>query len=647
MTEVFPFENDSRVTYINNITGERWPEWKKYEFISRDEKKQINLASIPETCVLFDKDLPTEKEEEINDVYETFKKALIKRGINYFISWRSPHGFHVLARFSGLSSLDEEVRKEIRKFYVDIFGCDPAKVSTKGVISLPNKPHFKNNVVYGIIDNIEGENILNPQSIQIATKKVEQSQKIQNANNVDIEFKDYFEKDPFFQYIKNNIIPENTNRDMTIFPNLAIAAIKSGKSLKEIKDIIEPIILNNFPGKIYAEFEGWLKKSKMGQIQTYNPYQLNTWAKDNVNKEFYDLKPLKVLEDTVENISNKDMEQKIDNEAEEMNVYWDDEIDKLENINTRWVVESWIPEGDICFIAGKSSSFKTVTSLHLAYAICNGLDVFNKYTTKKSKVLYLNEENPRNVLINFIRKIKKGLQLNNTNKEVGFSIMENIRIDKVDDVSKLISFIQKHNIDVLFLDSFRRFIGFDENNATEMNKVFNNLKAIRKMSKRNLTIVILHHLKKENGQYSSDMRDLLRGSSDIVNSADSIIGIKRKHGSKAIRIEHVKNRSGEEMQEKIITVNTDNDQFYLYETKDLAKQDIDIKNQQEKCADDILEIVKNKKLKIWTKKDVVDDLTKKGYSDGTIKGAFLELKASGEITNVGGSKRNASWTITL
>jgi hypothetical protein len=558
--DIFKLEDNSKVAYINKKTNEFWKRWKLYKDCTEEEKQQINLASYPSNCILFDRDLKEYTENQIEKDYSKYIKMMKKRGITKFYAYRSPNGYHVIAPFKDLDTFNDELRKELRKYYVSLFESDPAKISDRGVVSLPGRPHFKNGITYNIHEHIEGLNIFPDYIIEECKERIKKNKEFKEKLLHDEDFTTYFEKDPFFNYIKNNIIPDNTNRDMDIFPNIAIAAVKSGKSKDDIDDILIPIIQNNFPGKSYAEFEGWYAKAKNGEITDYNPIQLNTWMKiySKDKKEVYDLNPVNV---------KKSLEI-MDIKESEFKIYWDDEINTISDTKINWLVDNWIPEGDICFIAGKSMSYKSTVCVHIAYAIANKKLVFEAYDVKPCKVLYLNEENSNAVTVNIINRVKNGLNLDKGNKKLAFSLLNNFRFDNIEDINRLIEFVNHNEIKLLIFDSFRRFFAGEENDATLMNRLFNVLKYIR--GKTNTTIILIHHYKKNNNQGTNDIRDRMRGSSDILNSADSVIEIDRKHGQNAFTIKHVKLRAAQEITDKIIKIDSgeDNNAAKLYEIVD-------------------------------------------------------------------------------
>ncbi len=645
--EIFIIDDDAKVTFINQITGEKWSEWKLYKDCNEEEKRKINLAQYPTNCICLDRDLKSMSEEGIENDYNGILTMMRKRGLVCFYSYRTPHGYHILIPMDGLDKLDDDLRKEVRRYYVNLFLSDPAKISDRGVVSLPNKPHFKNGIIYPIKDNFVGTNFINDGIMIDAKQTVEKNKLTIKKVNEDVDFNNYFEEDKFFKHIKNNVIPDGTGRDIIIFPNLAVAAVKSGKTKKEIDEILKPIIKDNFPGKVYAEFEGWLRKAAKAEIKDYNPIQLNTWGKTFTaeKRDFYDLNPIKILKEEEHAKTNLSEIQAAENKFK---FYWDCDFLDLKTQDVKWLVENWIAKGDINWIVGKAASFKTTICLSLAYAIANGKLAFNKYPTHKCKVLYLDEENSPKNLQAMISRIKKGLDIKEGQEyksDVVFASREHIKLDNNDDLKHLIDFIKKNNIEFLICDSFRRFITFDENSANDMNRFMDNMKTLQKICSE-LTITLLHHLKKDNSGYTSDLRDMLRGSSDIVNSADSIIGIDRKHNKNSIIMQHIKNRSGLEMEQKVILIDNGDDgkSAYFYESdKEADKSKLVTK--KDECANAIVTFLNSKGIKTFERKELKELEGK--YSSSTVNNALRTLQEENSMIDDGTGIRNPHRKLTL
>lgn len=620
------------VTYINKITNEAWPKWKKYKECEPKERLLINLRQIFPNEILLDL-------EEVSQL-ENVKKKLDEMKMNYLVYKTGSRGYHIHLFFNNIAFLSKERRNEIRKIFIKMFGADETKASENTLIAIEGRPHFKTMNEKILIEEKPGENVLDSNIIQEAIKRLDNFKEKKLAP--DVLFNDYHKNDPFFNYVKTHPIPDSMGRNNIVFPNIAIGLVKEGLNEQQIEEVMKPIIQTNFPGKTYAEFRGWVKKALTGEIDTYNTIQLNKWFQNLTNKDvhIYDTQNQQVDILTSSLIWCEEVKDEKNLESGERRRFFaDSELSKVKDAKTEWLIENWIPKGDICFIVGKAASFKTTITLHMSYALSTGKLAFNVYPTKKSKVLYLNEENSNNIFLNMISRVKKGLDITESDPNIFFSLMENFRLDKIDDLQQIIKYIKENNIEVLVCDSFRRFIGFDENKATEMSLLFNNLKVLRKTC-NNLTIIILHHLKKDNPQNQGDPRDAIRGSSDILNSVDSAIYLKRKIGQNSILIEHIKTRAMQESLGKILIMDSgeNKDKAYIYESSSVVDKS-KVLSAVDMCANEIVKFLEDKKLVTFSRNDL--DAFKEKYSYDTLTKAIRILKDEGTlIQNTSGKYSN-------
>ena len=617
--------NSKYVTYINEKGKEYWTEWKLWENCSEIEKLKVNLRQMMPNEIVLD------FEDKTNLSMVT--KLLIDSNIKFKCYDSGSRGFHIHMIFSNLADLPKEVRLEVRKIIITNFKADLTKSSEDTLIAIEDRPHFKTMNVKTLIYNEDGVNMISEIIITEAKRRVERYRTLRVE--MDTDFKEYFHKDPFYIYVKNNIIPDNTGRDLYIFPNLAIACAKSGKTEKEIRDIMEPIIKTNFPGKKYAEFNGWLKKAMNNIITDYNQIQINNWMKQYSNHKEAIYKDVEVIALSEDNIDSKIKEMK--NDIKISKFITDKELSEEEVEEMKWTVENWIAEGDICFIAGKAASFKSTISAHSAYACAQGKTVFNKYHCMQCNVLYINEENNRKIFKNMMARIKKGLDIENIScTNVHFSIMENFRLENLEDISLIIDYVIKNNIKLIVFDSFRRFFIGKENDADVINKIFNTLKIIRKKC-GDVTMIVIHHAKKDNQNGNDDLRDILRGSSDIVNLADSVIGIHRKIKQNRLIMEHIKSRAGIEMQGRLLKVDSgeNNDSTYIWEDEN-SDIHVEKKSGPEECAERLMTFLTDKKITNFKRADVQE--IEKLFSKDTFTKAIRILKIDGILIENGGGK---------
>jgi len=665
-SKIFIINQETRVTYINKEKKEQWNKWVKIKDLKKEEiklliknekdeiisskivtkkdKENYNLAEYPKNCILFDKDYKEEvKDEFLNLEMLKFEEKLKKEDINSFLIWRSRAGFHVLVPFENLENISEEIKKEIKKEFIKKYDCDLAKVSDRGVVSLPDKPHFKNNVIYKIKKEIfENNNKIKLGLLSICSSRAEEKKKILKdiQKNQEEDYKDFFEKDAFFNFIKNNNIPDGTNRDITLFPNLAYACVKTGKNKEEIDNIIKPIIEKNFPGKTYAEFEGWLKKAFDGQVNNYNKFVINKWFEDNNFKMPY-------RNNLNNNVFKLDDENNEDDEKKEdrLELIKDEEILELSSEEMEWYVQDLIPKGDICMLAGKGGSYKSSLMMHLAMCSTNNKLFMGKYKVQQGNVLFINEENHIQIIKGLYKRLIKGMSIEKT-KGLFLSQERNLIID-TEDVSDLLAIAKKvleKKIDLIIFDSLRRFVTFDENDATKTNNFFNKLKKFRKLCKYP-TIILISHMKKSNPNNSGDIRDSIRGSADLTQASDSSIAINRKIGKESFIFHQIKCRGGLEKTKKLVlAVSGENKKTLDFVETDISEKAAEIKTQVNMAAEEILKIVENSNENIFNRKYFLEELKEK-FSDTMIFKALKEMEEEGTVIKQGSGK-NTVWVFS-
>lgn len=170
----------------------------------------------------------------------------------------------------------------------------------------------------------------------------------------------------------------------------------------------------------------------------------------------------------------------------------------------KWIVDGILPNNTITMLAAPPGNLKTYFALAMGIKVSKGATFLGKDTTK-TRVVYIDQENPKFVIKNRLRKI-------------GGS--SNFYVWHYED--KAPYFIGGSDIykkmatepTLLIFDSFVRFHEFDENQSWLMKKVTAALREI--VRNDNITILILHHAGKNKGEGSS----YYRGSSEIEGGVD-------------------------------------------------------------------------------------------------------------------------------
>ena len=186
-----------------------------------------------------------------------------------------------------------------------------------------------------------------------------------------------------------------------------------------------------------------------------------------------------------------------------------------------WILDGLIASPDITVLWGDGGVSKSLFIQALAVAMANGDETFVGLPLKKhGRVLYIDEENPEDVVISRLRKL--GLT-EAGRKNLYYVWYGGVRLDS--EPEKLYDDVLEFNPVALFIDSFSRIQTAPENDADVMNKIFTD--AIYPVARKlQVPVIALHHSNKTGG---------IRGSTAIRNAADLSLKVeKATSGSKEL-----------------------------------------------------------------------------------------------------------------
>jgi len=179
----------------------------------------------------------------------------------------------------------------------------------------------------------------------------------------------------------------------------------------------------------------------------------------------------------------------------------------------KWLVEGMICHGDIHLLIGEPGIGKSWLTMALALAVAgDGSSFLGRNVTEHGRVLYLDEENPEDLV--YSRLTKLGLN-ESTAKNIRYISNEGVNFAKHGD--EIIEEAFDFEPSLTIIDSLTRFHNEDENNAGSMASLFND--AIKPLARQTgSAVVLIHHVNKTDST-SSYKRS--RGSGDIPASIDS------------------------------------------------------------------------------------------------------------------------------
>ena len=206
-----------------------------------------------------------------------------------------------------------------------------------------------------------------------------------------------------------------------------------------------------------------------------------------------------------------------------------------------WLVDKLIPTGAISILSGDAGVGKTWALLHLAQCVASGRPLFDHFACPRGAVLWWDEEGSEMLLRRRLCKLHQGLALAEDALPVEFLICQGWRLDDETSLQKLSQALEKQRPALVIVDSLTRVHNSDENNASEMARLFAQVK--RLAAEFGAAFLFTHHSRKLS-QVSNRAGQRLRGSTDLRAVVDVHIYMSAPAAGK-LHFEHDKARYAE------------------------------------------------------------------------------------------------------
>jgi len=312
------------------------------------------------------------------------------------------------------------------------------------------------------------------------------------------------------------------------------------------------------------------------------------------------------------------------NPDEKYKLIWEDDLQNSEIEEKEWLIDKLIPHKAVCVLTGKRGTMKTFLALQMAYSVATGNEFLGKFHTQQGGVLYLDKENGLNIMKKRTKMIKSGLNLDAPSK-IGFICFSQLKIDKNTDIWEIEKEIQKNEIKLLIVDTYRRAISFDENDAGAVSQLFvDNLRPIAERS--DFSILLIHHNRKSGSGFGDEM-DEIRGSSDLANYADIILKTERK-GTNLV-LKQLKNRNAQEEEPIKIETKFEEDKLEMLYGGDFKEL-----TQVGRCVEILSVWVAEQGIKTFTSKQAQEVAFKRGVKKNNFFGALDDMINLGIIKKV-------------
>lgn len=203
-----------------------------------------------------------------------------------------------------------------------------------------------------------------------------------------------------------------------------------------------------------------------------------------------------------------------------------------------FVINGVIPKNGLTVMAGQSGGGKSWLAYEMMVSLLLRKKFLDRFEVQNCNVLYFDLENDASTSRKRLLKLTRYIGGDEMEHLIKHGRMLNVLYWDVRESSAAMQILEKEiqgirkSIDekssrqelVVFVDVLKRLIKFDENDANETNDVISRLKQM--CQKYKVSIVLIHHTKKTNDyEQKFDLFSSMRGSSEIYNIADSVLGI--------------------------------------------------------------------------------------------------------------------------
>ncbi len=210
----------------------------------------------------------------------------------------------------------------------------------------------------------------------------------------------------------------------------------------------------------------------------------------------------------------------------------DEDVGKV--VEVPYIVKDLIPEHSVGIISGLPGAGKTWVALHLSYCIATGQKFLNKFDViSPGPVMYLSFEGSLDILKKRAKMIKtidapNCIIYNAAGKLLNDNV-EAVEVNGQDKpdyplLSEAIFKAKENKVKLIVIDTLRASLDGEENSSTDIAAY---LRAVNEISvKSGTSLLILHHIGKNEVLDYTNIYQIARGSSALAASVDYAFGLK-------------------------------------------------------------------------------------------------------------------------
>lgn len=210
------------------------------------------------------------------------------------------------------------------------------------------------------------------------------------------------------------------------------------------------------------------------------------------------------------------------------------------DVEIDWKIKDLLPMESVGILSGTSGHGKSWMLMDLAIEASRGGKWLGQFATKPGRVVYIDEESSSGLLIKRMNKLLRAKGLKAEDTDIRLVIGKGLCFSDPGSVQKLMAELDDLRPSLVIIDALIRVFKGEENSASEMAGVFNEVKKIVRDYK--CAILFADHQKKVSMPGGTGDQ-LLRGSSEKTAFVDTLLSLQRKEDT--LFIEHSKSRFAE------------------------------------------------------------------------------------------------------
>lgn len=199
-----------------------------------------------------------------------------------------------------------------------------------------------------------------------------------------------------------------------------------------------------------------------------------------------------------------------------------------------WLVERLWGRGAVGFVAAPPKMGKTWLGCELALAVATGAPALGRFAVPSpGPVVFYGAEDDQPSLRARFEGIARTRGVALADAPIFLLDVNQLRLDRPDDVARLRLTIVEHRPALVVLDPFVRLAKIDENSAAEVSAVLGDLRAIQR--ELACAILLAHHMRKSPSGHKGYQ---LRGSGDFAAWHDSALYLSGSPDDLVLHVEH-------------------------------------------------------------------------------------------------------------